>query len=479
MNKKRIVFYIIFGIISVVISSILSCIIANLIAYVYSPNPQEIMNLTPKIMFTNLIDNKNQFHRAINQLFWVAMCCFGFLIMATKLRRLFGLKDYKTDVYEVTKDIKIPVPVGDKQTQQGSSWWLDKKDFETTFNSNNINPTNPTIKKILHNADIETKLIKEYQIPYKIIDGVKIIDEEKLRSELKEKYKNLEKIEISPDEMKIFKKGGIVLGRNIKKVKGVETENVLFVADNVHTLTVGATRSGKTRCLVIQSIMNSALAGESMVMSDPKGELFEYTAGGLKQLGYNVVTLDFKNPKKSSYYNFLQPVINELKKGNLAEAQMKASDICESIVGEAKGEKIWNDGEKATIKTGIMSVCMEAPENMQNMANVYYFLANLCKENEKGELLMDYFLDRLKNGYFDEEKQIAVEGNPNHPAIASFAPSSIASSKTRSSFYTSALNSLTLFSDSYIASMTSKTDIKAEDLANKKTALWCILFLLS
>lgn len=173
MNKKRIVFYIIFGIISVVISSILSCIIANLIAYVYSPNPQEIMNLTPKIMFTNLIDNKNQFHRAINQLFWVAMCCFGFLIMATKLRRLFGLKDYKTDVYEVTKDIKIPVPVGDKQTQQGSSWWLDKKDFETTFNSNNINPTNPTIKKILHNADIETKLIKEYQIPYKILMALK------------------------------------------------------------------------------------------------------------------------------------------------------------------------------------------------------------------------------------------------------------------------------------------------------------------
>lgn len=469
MNKKRIVFYIIFGIIAIVISSILSCIIANLIAYVYSPNPQEIMNLTSKIMFTNLIDNKNQFHRAINQLFWVAMCCFGFLIMATKLRKLFGLKDYKTDVYEVTKDIKIPVPVGDKQTQQGSSWWLDKKDFEKTFNSNNINPTNPTIKKILHNADIETKLIKEYQIPYKIID------EEKLRSELKEKYKNLEKIEISPDEMKIFKKGGIVLGRNIKKVKGIETENILFVADNVHTLTVGATRSGKTRCLVIQSIINSALAGESIVTSDPKGEIFGYTAGFLKQIGYNVVTLDFKNPKKSSYYNFLQPVINELKKGNLAEAQMKASDICESIVGEAKGEKIWNDGEKATIKTGIMSVCMEAPENMQNMANVYYFLANLCKENEKGELLMDYFLDRLKNGYFDEEKQIAVEGNLNHPAIASFAPSSIASSKTRSSFYTSALNSLTLFSDSYIASMTSKTDIKAEDLANKKTALFMIL----
>ena len=70
MNKKRIIFYIIFGIIAIVISSILSCIIANLIAYVYSPNPQEIMNLTPKIMFTNLIDNKNQFPYCIVILLW-------------------------------------------------------------------------------------------------------------------------------------------------------------------------------------------------------------------------------------------------------------------------------------------------------------------------------------------------------------------------------------------------------------------------
>lgn len=80
------------------------------------------------------------------------------------------------------------------------------------------------------------------------------------------------------------------------------------------------------------------------------GELFEYTSGGLKQLGYNVVTLDFKNPTKSSCYNFLQPVIDEIEKGNIAQAQNKASDIVESLVGEAKGEKIWNDGEKSTIK---------------------------------------------------------------------------------------------------------------------------------
>ena len=52
----------------------------------------------------------------------------------------------------------------------------------------------------------------------------------------------------------------------------------------MHSLTVGATRSGKTRCLVLQTIDNTALAGENMILSDPKGELYEYTSQNLKSL---------------------------------------------------------------------------------------------------------------------------------------------------------------------------------------------------
>lgn len=116
-----------------------------------------------------------------------------------------------------------------------------------------------------------------------------------------------------------------------------------------------------------------------------------------------------------------------------------------------------------------MSVCMEAPDEFKNIANVYYFLSNMCKEQADGTMLMDKFLEDIRNG--SETR----EANPNHPAIASFAPASIAPSKTRSSFFTSALNTLVLFSDEYIASMTSKTEIRAEDLANKKTILYMIL----
>ena len=65
-------------------------------------------------------------------------------------------------------------------------------------------------------------------------------------------------------------KGGLVVGYK----KNKKTENIYFVEDNIHSLTVGATRSGKTRSVVLQTIGNLALAGESMIVSDPKRRTF-------------------------------------------------------------------------------------------------------------------------------------------------------------------------------------------------------------
>ena len=170
-----------------------------------------------------------------------------------------------------------------------------------------------------------------------------------------------------------------------------------------------------------------------MIVSDPKGELYEYTCKELERLGYKVLTLDFKNPLKSSHYNFLQPVIDAVNKNDIPLAENRASDIVSSLVGEAKGEKIWNDGEKSVIKAGIMAVVMEntkKPE-LQNLVNVYNFLSEMCMEQPDKTMLMDTFLEGLAK---------------NHPAVSAFAPARIAPSKTRASFFTSALNTLNIFS---------------------------------
>lgn len=95
-----------------------------------------------------------------------------------------------------------------------------------------------------------------------------------------------------------------------------------------------------------------------------------------------------------------------------------------------------------------------------NFYNVYMFLAEMCKEQSDKTMLMDTFLEDLPK---------------THPANAAFAPSSIAAPKTRQSFFTAALNTLNLFTDPYIATMMANTEITAEDICTKKTALFLIL----
>ena len=47
-----------------------------------------------------------------------------------------------------------------------------------------------------------------------------------------------------------LKKGGVVVGMR----KEGDKEKIYFVGDDCHLLCVGATRSGKSRCLVLESI---------------------------------------------------------------------------------------------------------------------------------------------------------------------------------------------------------------------------------
>lgn len=230
---------------------------------------------------------------------------------------------------------------------------------------NTFDPENPTIHKLMKMSETQRK------------------DEEKLMKEIDEgkpvpklSTENLEPKK--PDyETKIFKKGGLVVGKKDRTVinfvkqfpfiKTRKVEDIYFIGDDMHSLTVGATRSGKTRNLVLETIANTGLAGESMILSDPKGELFEYTSGMLRELGYNVVTLDFKNPLKSSKYNFLQPVIDMIDKNDIPKAVSYCSDIVKSLVGE-KGnqEAIWYNGEQAVEKCGIMAVVMENSDRVND-----------------------------------------------------------------------------------------------------------------
>lgn len=387
-------------IISTILASVLSVIIAYCLMEIFLRTPLKLLNFNIGNMFKTIFENQDGI-----QMFIIILLAFMILILSTAFK-LFKLNDYKSKLYEVTPDIKIPYPVKN-QTQFGSSWWLTKKqiDNQKELYKNTFDPENPTIHKLMKMSETQRK------------------DEEKLMKEIDEgkpvpklSSENLEPKK--PDfETKIFKKGGLAVGKKDRTVinfvkqfpfiKTRKVEDIYFIGDDMHSLTVGATRSGKTRNLVLETIANTGLAGESMILSDPKGELFEYTSGMLRELGYNVVTLDFKNPLKSSKYNFLQPVIDMIDKNDIPKAVSYCSDIVKSLVGE-KGnqEAIWYNGEQAVEKCGIMAVVMENSDRVNDQKIWTLFKEKICEDYQK---YLNSPESKKKNEYGEEIEADTIE----------------------------------------------------------------------
>ena len=275
----------------------------------------------------------------------------------------------------------------------------------------------------------------------------------------KREFKKIFKCNTLSDTNITFNSGGIIVGYE----KNKKNENIYYIDDNIHSLVVGATRSGKTRSIVLQTVGNLGLAGESMIISDPKAEIFHYTSQFLKDLGYEIITLDFKNPTKSTRYNFLQPVIDAVNREDYRKAEEYAWDITQSLVGneDSKMEKIWRDGEMSVIAGAIMSVVFDNREHpeYQNLTNVFSFISEMCKTVGQ-QMPINKYIENLP---------------PEHPASTIFNIARIAPEKTRGSFFTSALTTLRLFTSKSIYGMTCKSDFSLKQAGEKKTATYIIL----
>ena len=259
--------------------------------------------------------------------------------------------------------------------------------------------------------------------------------------------------------------GGNVLGYNIKQNK------VYLDTQDTNTLIIGTTRSGKTRTFLFPTIWELAKAKESMVLTDPKGEIHELTHKYLEKEGYDVVLLDFRDARRGNHWNVMQPVLEALKDGDQARASETAQDIAHSIVyqTERKGDPVWPNGEKSVIASTILAVATsDVPDSQKNMTNVYHNIIELGQpvvyQDAKGNLLEIIPL----NDYF---KSLP----PGHIAKSAFGVAMLSPEKMRGSFFSSAASSLQLFADPSLSFMTKIQDHDLKDIGRKSTAVFlCI-----
>ncbi|MFI3238784.1 MAG: type IV secretory system conjugative DNA transfer family protein [Lachnospiraceae bacterium] len=374
----------------------------------------------------------------------------GFLILCCILFFIENSRPYQSRLLKVTEEIYTPAPVG--QNQHGSSRWLKAEEKDEVFSPIVIDTSNKVIRELIDtgydNLDFLNKQKKKEDNRQDVPTDTKDILPISINNQNRE----------GNDEYKLFEKGGIVVGME----KDGDNEKLHCVSSDTHTLTIGATRSGKTRCLVIQSICTLGLSGESMVISDPKAELFQYTSEFLQKIGYEIICLDFKNPNKSTRYNLLQPVIDAVNDNDLEKAEMYAWDITNILVGDnTSNEKIWENGEKSTIAGAILCVVYDNKQRpeFQNLTNVYWFIAEMGKPVGNKTPMQDY---------------MAIMPN-NHPARSLLSIAAVAPSRTKGSFDTSSLTTLRLFTSRSMYGITHKSDFKIAEIGEKKQALFMIL----
>ena len=97
--------------------------------------------------------------------------------------------------------------------------------------------------------------------------------------------------------------------------KNNKFESVYLDNKSPHFLLIGSTGSGKSVTVVIPECMMFATSKEkhSVVVTDPKGEIYKTTSKVFDENGYDVIPINFRNPSKSIRINIMQPIIDEWK----------------------------------------------------------------------------------------------------------------------------------------------------------------------
>ncbi len=219
---------------------------------------------------------------------------------------------------------------------------------------------------------------------------------------------------------------------------------------NVNVLIVGGSGSGKSSSYTIPNAHQ--LLG-SYIFTDPKGEIYDKTAGYLKKNGYDIKLLNLVNPKSSDSYNPLAHIHSEIDVDVIASTVVKG----QKKEGSSTQDPFWDNMSELLLKSLIYYLKSARPEEEQNLAS--------C-----AEMVRAANNNGATNILAEEIHKLPYD----HPAVMNFKSVELASDKTYSSILSSLQSALGKFDSPDIADVTSTNTINFDDIAQKKTALYVV-----
>ncbi len=199
------------------------------------------------------------------------------------------------------------------------------------------------------------------------------------------------------------------------------------------------------------SIPNATQLLGSYVFTDPKGELYDKTAGYLKRNGYEIKVLNLVNPANSDGYNPLMHISSEI------DVDVIANTIVKGQKSESGSDPYWDDMAEMLLKALIYYLIATRPPEEQNLASCAELVR--AANTSGGSNLLTNLMNQLPL---------------DHPARMNYKSIEIAPEKTYGSILSSLQSKLGKFDSKDIAEVTSTDTISFEEIGNKKTAVYVI-----
>lgn len=196
----------------------------------------------------------------------------------------------------------------------------------------------------------------------------------------------------------------IKIARDGTKVRVRES---LALRGNRHIMVIGPSGCGKSFCYSRPAIFQSIKQGSSIIITDPKGELFSDTSEYAKQHGYTVRILNLAHPEVSDSWDALGD-INEMQLG------IDTQNFCNIIIENTtnpnnKGDEVFTNGEK-NLLTALVLYVKKSPryEGRKDLGSVYKLV---CKSVDELASQLNQEIDETNPAYFSWNTFLS--GSPN------------------------------------------------------------------
>ncbi|MBP3609689.1 MAG: type IV secretory system conjugative DNA transfer family protein [Lachnospiraceae bacterium] len=235
-------------------------------------------------------------------------------------------------------------------------------------------------------------------------------------------------------------------------------DKVYVDASDSHSIIFGATGSKKTRMFAMPSIGIFARAGESFVVTDPKGELYERTVAEVEQQDYRMYCLNLRDLRTGEAWNPLLLPYRMYHGGKRAKAMELVNELAVMITGEdSNQDKFWTY-TTVDVLAGLIYLLFET-EAAEN-----------CTLEQMSKLWERYTNGR---GRFMEEVKKKFGGTMIYSKLSTLDNNSDKTVGSIEAIVSMALNRIMVNEE--MVRYLSRNSIRLEEIAEQKSAVYLIV----